>query len=122
MIIAIPTDYNTNDTTVCVSFGRAPYYLIYDTGTKNTSFLLNTAANSAGGAGIKAAQMIVDNKADALITIRCGENAANVLSSANIKIYKSINASAMDNVNAFNRGKLSILDNIHPGYHNHGNN
>ena len=122
MIIAIPTDYNTNDTTVCVSFGRAPYYLIYDTGTKNTSFLLNTAANSAGGAGIKAAQMIVDNKADYFISLSCGVIAANVLSSANIYIYKYIFASCMYYFFSFNRGKLSILDNIHPGYHNHGNN
>jgi len=63
-------------------------FLIYDTETKESIFLDNGAAASTGGAGIKAAQTIVDNKVNALLTPRCGENAANVLKSADIKIYK----------------------------------
>jgi predicted Fe-Mo cluster-binding NifX family protein len=94
MKIAIPVDEKSLESNVCVSFGRAPYYLIYDTETKESVFLDNSAAASTGGAGIKAAQTIVDNKVNALLTPRCGENAANVLKSADIKIYKKAGISA----------------------------
>ncbi len=120
MKIAIPVDDKSMETTVCQSFGRTPYFLIYDTESKEGMFLDNSAAASQGGAGIKAAQTIVDNKADMLITPRCGENAAEVLKSANIKIYKTKNNSINDNINALIDGMLSLLDEIHAGFHNHG--
>ena len=82
MKIAIPVDEENIETNVCVSFGRTPYFLIFDTKTKESTFLDNSAAASTGGAGIKAAQMIVDHKVNALLAPRCGENAANVLKAA----------------------------------------
>ncbi|NLO85382.1 MAG: dinitrogenase iron-molybdenum cofactor biosynthesis protein [Clostridiales bacterium] len=122
MKIAIPVDEKTMETSVCASFGRAPYFLIYDTETKQSDFLDNSAAASTGGAGIKAAQAIVDSKANALLTPRCGENAADVLKAADIQIYKTSSASAKDNIDAFADGKLPLLDEIHAGFHGHGGN
>ncbi len=69
MKIAIQVDEKSLESNVCVSFGRAPYFLIYDTETKESLFLDNGAAASTGGAGIKAAQTIVDNKVNALLTV-----------------------------------------------------
>jgi len=120
MKIAMPVDNKIMETNVCISFGRTPYFLIYDTDSKESIFLDNSAAASQGGAGIKAAQMIVDNKVSALLTPRCGENAAEVIKAANIKIYKTIDASVMDNISAFVGGKLSVLEEIHAGFHGHG--
>jgi predicted Fe-Mo cluster-binding NifX family protein len=120
MKIAMPVDDKSMETTVCQSFGRTPYYLIYDTESKESVFLDNSAAASQGGAGIKAAQTIVDNKVSALLTPRCGENAAEVIKAANITMYKTINDSIKDNIDALNAGKLSLLEEIHPGFHNHG--
>lgn len=120
MKIAIPVDNKSMEKNVCQSFGRTPYFLIYDTESEESVYLDNSAAASQGGAGIKAAQTIVDNKVSALLTPRCGENAAEVIKAANIKIYKTIDASVKDHINAFIDGKLSLLDEIHPGFHNHG--
>lgn len=120
MKIAIPVDDKTMEGDVCISFGRAPYFLFYDMETKDAEFIENSAATSQGGAGIKAAQMVVDNQVDALLTPRCGENAAAVLNAANVKIYKTINASVKDNIAAFEEGTLSLLDEIHAGFHGHG--
>lgn len=120
MKIAIPVDEKKLETSVCVSFGRAPFFLMYDTETKENNFMDNSAAASQGGAGIKAAQTIVDSKVSALLTPRCGENAAEVLRAADTKIYKTNNGSAMDNINAFMDGNLSLLNEIHAGFHNHG--
>ncbi|PKM66934.1 MAG: dinitrogenase iron-molybdenum cofactor biosynthesis protein [Firmicutes bacterium HGW-Firmicutes-2] len=120
MKIAIPVDDKTMESNICISFGRTPYFLIYDTKTKDSVFLDNSAAASQGGAGIKAAQTVVDRKVVALITPRCGENAAEVMQVANIKIYKSMNNSIRDNIEAVKNGKLSLLDDIHAGFHGHG--
>ena len=122
MKIAIPVDEKSVDSNVCVSFGRTPYFLIYDVDTKESVFLDNSAAASTGGAGIKAAQTIVDNKANVLLTPRCGENAADVFKAAEIKIYKTTTASPKDNIDAFIDGKLPLLDEIHAGFHGHGGN
>ena len=122
MKIAIPVDEKRLDSNVCVSFGRTPYFLIYDVDTKESVFLDNSAAASTGGAGIKAAQTIVDNKANVLLTPRCGENAAEVLKSADIEIFKTTSASVKDNIDAFIDGKLPLLDEIHAGFHGHGGN
>lgn len=122
MKIAIPVDEKTLESQVCVSFGRTPYFLIYDAETKESVFIDNSAATSTGGAGIKAAQIIVDNKANVLLTLRLGENAAEVLQSAEIKTYKSTTGSAKDNIDAFIVGKLPLLDVIHAGFHEHGGN
>ncbi|MFZ3129726.1 MAG: NifB/NifX family molybdenum-iron cluster-binding protein [Desulfosporosinus sp.] len=117
MKIAIPVDDKSMETNVCMSFGRTPYFLIYDTETKDNIFLDNSAAASQGGAGIKAAQTVVDNQVRALLTPRCGENAAEVIKAADIKIYKTINDSIQDNIDAFNEGRLSLLEDIHAGFH-----
>ena len=122
MKIAIPVDEKTLESNVCASFGRTPYFLIYNTETKESVFIDNSAAASTGGAGIKAAQTIVDNKANALLTPRCGQNAADVIESADIKIFKTTSASVKDNIAAYIDGKLPLLDQIHAGFHGHGGN
>ncbi|NLV82798.1 MAG: dinitrogenase iron-molybdenum cofactor biosynthesis protein [Synergistaceae bacterium] len=122
MKIAIPVDEKTLESNVCASFGRTPYFLIYDIETKESIFIDNSAAASTGGAGIKAAQTIVDNKVNALLTPRCGQNAADVIKSADIKIFKTASASVKDNIAAYIDGKLPLLDEIHAGFHGHKDN
>lgn len=120
MIIAIPADEKSIKGNVCVSFGRAPYFMFYDTEKNESNFINNSAADSQGGAGVKAAQLIVDNHADVLITPRCGDNAAEVLKTAYITIYKSKNNSIEDNLKNFKEEKLNLLTEIHSGFHGHG--
>lgn len=119
MIIALPVDENKLESTICISFGRTPYFLIYDTETDIHTFIKNLAAESQGGAGIKAAQTIVDQKIGALITPRCGENAAEVCIEAGVKLYKSEGKSIVDNIDAFKNSQLSILNEVHAGLHKH---
>jgi predicted Fe-Mo cluster-binding NifX family protein len=89
MKIAIPTDQPSIASKAGQSFGRAAYFLIYDTDSKAIRSLENHAAASQGGTGVKAAQIIVDSGADVLLTPRCGGNAAAVLLAASIKLYKT---------------------------------
>ncbi len=120
MKLIVPLESKSLDAPVCPSFGRAPLFVLFDTQSGEHEFLNNEAASSQGGAGIKAAQMLVDSGAMALITYRCGENAARVLSAADVKMYKAQDGSAADNIAKCTEGKLSLFTEIHPGFHNHG--
>lgn len=113
MRIAIPLDENKKD--VCIVLARAPYFLFHEDG-KDT-VIENPAAAAQGGAGIQVAQFLVDNQIDALITVRCGQNAAEVFQAAEMKIYKSVNKVAADDLNAWKEGKLEELTEFHSGYH-----
>ena len=120
MKIALPVEEKILNTPVCVSFGRTPLFVIFDTENGEFEFIDNSAAASQGGAGIKAAQILVDKGAKAVITFRCGENAAAVLKPAEIMLYKAVDGTAFDNIEKFRLGELSHLNDIHPGFHNHG--
>lgn len=120
MKIALPVNRKSNDTDICVSFGRTPYLMIYDMQTKQSLFFDNAAADSPGGAGIKTAQFVVDQGAEAVLTPRCGENSAQVLKAAGVKLYKTTGDSAAGEIEKFAAGNLAELSDIHPGFHGHG--
>lgn len=112
MKIAIPLDENRTD--ICPSFGRAPYMLFSEDGRE--SIEENPGAQEQGGAGIMAAQFIVDSGANVLITMRCGQNAADVFKAAEIGIFKAQGAPAHEALAAYARGELSELTHFHAGY------
>ena len=102
------------------NFGRAANFLFYDTETKSVDYLDNSAVMSAGGAGIKVAQAVVDAGAQALIAPRCGENAAKVLQAAGVKLFQSAGGTAQENLDALAAGALADLSDIHAGFHHQG--
>ena len=114
MKLAIPMDDTKQN--VCVSFGRTPYFLFYDVETKEKTLLENPAAEAQGGAGIQAAQFIVDEGADVLLTVRCGENAKAVFDTAHLKVYKTAATSAEENITLFLEDKLCVLEKFHAGF------
>lgn len=114
MKIIIPVDETKKN--LCVSFGRTPFFMLYDTEKKTAEYRDNPGANAQGGAGIKAAQAVVDSGAEILITIRCGENAAEVFKAAGVEIYKASGESAEENICKFNEGKLEKLTTFHAGF------
>lgn len=119
MKIAIPVDEQSMESGVCPSFGRTPYFLLYDAQTKEPLFLENAAAQSQGGAGIQAAQILADAGAGVLLTPRCGQNAQEVLQKAEVQVYKAIPGTAQENINAFALGRIEPLTQFHPGFHGH---
>lgn len=120
MTVFLPVEEKSLDAPVCPSFGRTPLFACIDTESGACRFLDNSATASQGGAGIKAAQLLADSGADALITFRCGENAAQVLTAASIALYKAQPGSVNDNIQTFKEKRLPLLDEIHAGFHHHG--
>ena len=119
MKIAIPMNEQSLDSDVCPSFGRAPYFLFYNSVTEEAYYLDNEAVASQGGAGIRAAQVIADQGVKALIAPRCGENAADVLTKAEVFVYHSIPGTARQNIEAHLNNQLPLLNEFHAGFHGH---
>lgn len=115
MKIAVPVVEETVESTISLSFGRAPYFLIYDADNKESFFLENSAAESTGGASIKASQIVADSGVEILITPSCGKNAADTLEAAGIIMYRALPVSAGENIEAFFEGKLTELDAVLSG-------
>ena len=113
MKIAIPLDENRQD--VCIVLARAPYFLFREDGMDTV--LENPAAQAQSGAGLQAAQFLVDSGADTLITVRCGQNAADVFHAAGMKIYRSVHKCAAEDLSALEEGKLEELTQFHGGFH-----
>ena len=113
MKIAVPLDENRED--VCIVLARAPYFLFREEG--RDLIVENPAAQAEGGAGVQAAQFLVDSGVHALITVRCGQNAAEVFQAAGMKIYKSANKAAADDLKALEDGTLEELTQFHGGFH-----
>lgn len=113
MRIAIPLDENKQD--VCIVLARAPYFLFQDESGKTV--VENPAAQAQGGAGTQMAQFLVDNGVTALITVRCGQNAADVFTAAGMKIYQSVHKTAAEELAALADGNLKELTHFHGGFH-----
>lgn len=117
MKIIIPVENNIWESNVANVFGRAKFFAVVDSETDKFDFVENVGAKSPNGAGIKAAQQVVDLKASAVILPRIGKNGADLLEAANIKLYKKEGQSLEENIDALKKEKLSLLDEVHAGFH-----
>ncbi len=96
MKIGIPTRGNDLSADVEQRFGRCPMFLIVDSATMDFHLVDNSAALMGGGAGVRAAQQVVDEGVDAVIAGEVGPKAYEVLDRANIKVYARVTGSARD--------------------------
>jgi len=95
------------DSKVDFHFGRAPYFLIVNTDTMDFEIVKNTAQVAGRGAGISAAQMILDKGAAAVLTGIIGPNAFEALRFAHVDIYEGLSGSdtVREAVEKFKKGE-----------------
>jgi predicted Fe-Mo cluster-binding NifX family protein len=91
-------------------FGRCPVFLFVDAETREFEAVKNPAIAASGGAGIQAAQLVVDRGAGAVITGRLGPNAARVLEAAGIETRRAGQGTAGEALERFLAGELPALD------------
>jgi predicted Fe-Mo cluster-binding NifX family protein len=87
MKICITSQGATLDAPVEERFGRAPFFIIIDSGTGSFTAMENQFANGAGGVGPKAAQVLIAQDVKVLISGQVGGNAREVLAAAGITMY-----------------------------------
>jgi predicted Fe-Mo cluster-binding NifX family protein len=106
MKVAVSAIDNTLDAEVDPRFGRCKYFLIIDTDSMNYKVIENDQQHATGGAGIHAAQMMANNRVDAVITGSIGPNAFRVLSAAGLKIFTGALGNIKETLTQFNNGEL----------------
>lgn len=107
MIVAIPLE--KDKVSICPAFGRTPYFLFHNLKTGEEEIKDNPAKNAEGGAGVRAAQFIIDNAANCVIAQRLGGNADAALKAAKILVYEPHGSEAAQNIDAFKNDELSLL-------------
>ena len=106
MKIAVSAAGQSLDEQVDPRFGRCQNFLIVDSDTMDFEVAANTAATQGGGAGIAAAQTIVDKGAEVVLTGNCGPNAFNVLEKAGISVFTGVTGTIKEAVESYKSGKL----------------
>jgi predicted Fe-Mo cluster-binding NifX family protein len=87
-------------------FGRCQYFIFIDPETMEFEALENEGLMASGGAGVQAAQLIVQKGAKALITGNLGPNAASALLASGIKAYLVPGGTVREVTETFKAGKL----------------
>ncbi len=106
MKVAISSSGTTLESNVDSRFGRCPYFIIYDTGDDTFFNVENQSRQAMGGAGVQAAQMIVNQNVEAVITGNIGPNAYKVLSAASISVYSGTTGSVENAIGKLKKDEL----------------
>jgi len=108
MKVVVTAMGETIDSPVDQRFGRARYFILYDTETGRWSAHDNLQnLEAAGGAGIQAAQNVVNLGAEAVVTGHCGPRAFATLRAGNLQVYIGATGTAKEAIDALQSGGLA---------------
>jgi len=117
MKIAITSSGDNLDSQMDPRFGRCQYFLIVDPDTMDFEAMLNESAMASGGAGIQAAQTIVNVGINAVITGNVGPNAFEVLSAAGIETMTGASGTVRHALELYKSGSLQSAAGATVGSH-----
>ena len=90
-------------------FGRCPTFVFVDSETMEFEALPNPAMSQGGGAGIQAAQFVVEHGAQAVLSGHLGPNAFDVLNAAGVPGYLIPEGTVRQAVEGYSAGKLQPM-------------
>lgn len=96
MKVCITSQGSSLDSQVDERFGRAKYFIIYDTESKKSTPIENNNISGDSGVGIQSAQLMVDNEIKLVVTGHVGPKASAALNAANIEIKTNASGSIKD--------------------------
>ena len=94
------------DSQIDPRFGRCAYFIIADTDTMDHQCLPNSAHTSPHGAGVQAAQVVVNQNVQVVVTGMVGPNAHRVLSAAGIEVVAGVTGTVRDAIERYKTGEL----------------
>ena len=109
MKIAIPALEKNLDSAIAPTFGRTPGFMIIElkgNQIQSYDYMPNPGASSWRGAGIASAQAVVNAGVNIVIAQSIGPNSFDILTSSNIKIYRST-GTIKDAIDRFLSGSLT---------------
>lgn len=118
MKIVISSNGNNINSLLDKRFGRCEFFQIHDTENGDFKVIENLGQSSSGGAGIVAAQQLIDEKVDVVITGNLGPNAFELMEKAEIKTYTCESISINDVLEKFKNRELEEITS--PGLSHNG--
>lgn len=111
MKIVVTSLGETLDSPVDQRFGRARYFVLYDSESGEWSAHDNKQnLGAAQGAGIQAGQKVVELGAEAVLTGHCGPKAFATLRAGGIAVYPGASGTVNETLKAFSDGELKDSD------------
>lgn len=107
MLVAVSANEEGLDAPTSPVFGRCPVYVFVNSEDFSATSIQNPAIGASGGAGIQAAQLIIDKGAGAVLSGNVGPNALQVLQASNVPIYTVGGGTVREAVEALNAGELT---------------
>jgi len=89
-------------------FGRCSTFIFVDIETMSFEAVENPAVGAGGGAGVQAAQLVVERGARAVLTGNVGPNAFHVFEAANVPVYLVRGGTVRQAVEAYQAGQLPV--------------
>ncbi len=117
MKIAITSSGDNLDSQMDPRFGRCQYFMIVDPDTMDFEAMQNESAMASGGAGIQAAQTILNVGINAVITGNVGPNAFEVLSAAGIETMTGASGTVRHALELYKSGSLQSAAGATVGSH-----
>jgi predicted Fe-Mo cluster-binding NifX family protein len=106
MKVAVAAKGTDIDAQASPVFGRCQAFVIVDSETLAFEGLANPALSARGGAGVQAAQFVIDQGAKIVIAGNVGPNAFAVLDAAGAPVYQFDGGSVRQALDAYNAGEL----------------
>ena len=116
MKIGISSSGSDSSSRLDMRFGRCSFFAIHDTDTETTEFIENPAQAASGGAGIAAAQEMINRDVEAVITGNMGPNAFNVFANSDIKVYRCATVPIDNAIQLFLESRLEQITQAGPAH------
>jgi predicted Fe-Mo cluster-binding NifX family protein len=121
MHIIVTATSNKIDQPFSPRFGRADFFILFDSETGEWEAFSNPAVGSRGGAGPQAVQFIANKGAEVVISGRYGPSAFTALNAAGIKAYLAEDGTVREVYAKFQDGTLEKTSTATgPGLHDKG--
>ena len=86
MRIAVTTNEQKVDSPVEERFGRCQFFALLDTDSGDVTFVSNVGVEASSGAGVKAAQQLIDLEVGLLVTGQVGPGALEILKEGEVRV------------------------------------
>ena len=106
MKVCVSATADTMEGLVDPRFGRCFYFIVVDIETMGFEAMSNSSANAMGGAGIQAAQAVIDKGVGAVLTGHVGPNAFQVLNQAGVEVFTGALGTVRQAVEQYKNGQL----------------
>lgn len=110
MRVAISATGDSLESGVDAVFGRCATFLCVDTETLEAAAWPNPALGASGGAGIQAAQFVLGQGVEAVVSGNLGPNAAQVFAAAGVPVYEVSGGTVRQAVEALRSGTLTPVN------------